>query len=76
MNETLKPYVQFSGGLITARIDTIKSTIDQKQETIASKQRSLEQKEQQLREKFGRMESSIREARSRSEYLKSKLGTP
>lgn len=76
MNATLKPYVQFSGGLITARIETIKSRIEQKQETIASKERSLEQKEQQLRQKFGRMESSIREARSRSEYLKSKLGTP
>ncbi|HBS06629.1 MAG TPA: hypothetical protein DEA96_16790, partial [Leptospiraceae bacterium] len=76
MNETLKPYVQFSGGLITARIETIKSRIDQKKEAIASKERSLAQKEQQLREKFGRMESSIREARSQSEYLKSKLGTP
>ncbi|MBI40098.1 MAG: hypothetical protein CMF59_10890 [Leptospiraceae bacterium] len=76
MNETLKPYVQFSGGLITARIETIKSRIDQKKEAMASKERSLAQKEQQLREKFGRMESSIREAKSRSEYLKSKLGTP
>ena len=76
MNETLKPYVQFSGGLITARIETIKSKIDSKKEAIASKERSLAQKEQQLREKFGRMESSIREARSQSEYLKSKLGTP
>ncbi|MEQ8349969.1 MAG: flagellar filament capping protein FliD [Leptospiraceae bacterium] len=76
MNETLKPYVQFSGGLITARIETIKSRIDQKKEAMANKERSLAQKEQQLREKFGRMESSIREAKSRSEYLKSKLGTP
>ena len=74
MTETLKPYIQFAGGLISARIDTVKTRIDEKKEMIASKESSLDKKEQTLREKFGRMESSIREAHSQSEYLKSKLG--
>lgn len=76
MNQSLQPFVRFSGGLITARVNLLKQQITDNKDTIYKKELSLKNKEEMLRRKFGRMDSAIQKGRSTSNYLKSKLGAP
>ncbi|MCE9599942.1 MAG: flagellar filament capping protein FliD [Spirochaetia bacterium] len=69
IQQTLGPYNRMSGGLITSRIDLIKTQIADNKERIRKKEMSLVGKEQDLRRRFGRMESAIREGRSMSQSL-------
>lgn len=73
MQQMLAPYTRMSGGLITTRIDLIKSQISDNKEKIRRKEMELVGKEAELRRRFGRMDSAIRESKNMSQSL-GKLG--
>lgn len=73
MAEMLKPYNRLSGGIISTRIDLLKTQIAETKDRINKKELSLKDKEQELRRRFGRMESSIQQSRETGKYLKGNL---
>ena len=75
MTKELKPYSRQSGGMISVRIDLLKSRITDNKDRISRKELSLERKEQSLRQKFGRMESSIKQSKNTGNFLKNQLRT-
>ena len=75
MTEELTPYTRRAGGLITVRIDSLKTKIDDNKERVDNMELSLKSKEERLRQKFGKMEQSIRESKSVGGYLKNNLRT-
>lgn len=74
MYEELSPYVKFSGGIITTRIDLLKDQIKENKKIIYNKELSLGRKEEMLRKKFGKMESAIQNNKSMGKILQNKLG--
>ncbi len=73
MAEGLKPYTRNSGGLITARIDLLKTKISDNKKQMDRMQLSLKTKEEKLRMKFGAMEQAVHESKSVGKYLKNNL---
>jgi len=69
IQQVLGPYNRMAGGLITSRIDLIKSQIADNKERVRKKEMSLVGMEADLRRRFGRMESAIREGRAMSQSL-------
>ena len=74
MYEELSPYVKFSGGIITTRIDLLKEQIKENKKIIYNKELSLGRKEEMLRKKFGNMENAIQNNKSMGKFLQNKLG--
>jgi flagellar hook-associated protein 2 len=74
LSEDLAPYTRNAGGLITLRIDTVKTKITDNKTRIDKMELSLKSKEQNLRQKFGRMERSMSESRSVGRSLQNSLG--
>ncbi len=71
--EDLAPYTRNAGGLVTLRIDTIKTKITDNKTKIDKMELSLKSKEQSLRQKFGRMERSMNESRAVGRSLQNSL---
>ncbi len=74
MYEELSPYVKFSGGIITTRIELLKEQIKENKKIIYNKELSLGRKEEMLRKKFGNMENAIQNNKSMGKFLQNKLG--
>ena len=70
MEYKLKPYGQQNHGLISVRIDLLKSKISSNKDRIFRKEETLERKKENLRHRFGRMEQAIKRNRSMGDYLK------
>ncbi|MCB1309295.1 MAG: flagellar filament capping protein FliD [Leptospiraceae bacterium] len=69
MQNMLRPYNTSAGGLISARIDLLRTEITNNKDEIRRKELSLNDKEQELRRRFGRMERAVNENRSMGQYL-------
>jgi flagellar hook-associated protein 2 len=73
MAETIKPYTRSSGGLISVRIDLIKTKITDNKVKMDRMQLGLKSKEERLRQKYGAMESAINRSKETGKYLKNNL---
>ncbi len=69
----LEPYNRLSGGLVSARIDLLKTQITDNKERIRNKEISLRSMEETLRRRFGRMENAVQQSRSTGEYLRNNM---
>ncbi len=76
MSRSLKAYTRFTGGLISIRIDLLKTKVSDNKERIDRLELSLKSKEESLRRRFGRMEEAVRQSRSMGNYLKNNLRAP
>ena len=70
MDRTLKPYAQMNHGLISVRIDLLKSKISSNKDRIFRREETLARKKENLRHRFGRMEQAVKRSRSMGDYLK------
>ena len=70
MEKTLKPYAQTNHGLISVRIELLKSKISSNKDRIFRQEEMLSRKKENLRRKFGRMEQAVKRSRSMGDYLK------
>lgn len=68
LDQYLKPYVD-TGGIISARSNSLDSKISQKNREIAVYNRHLEDYEAELKRKYGRMEAALNALEKSSESL-------
>lgn len=69
ISQALVPYNRMSGGIITSRIDLLKTQIADNKEKARRKESGLVAMEADLRRRFGRMESAIKEGRQMGQSL-------
>ncbi len=71
--QNLKPYARVSGGLVSARINLLKTRMTDNKDRIRRRERSLKTMETRLRRKFGGMERSVGRSKATQRYLRNRM---